>query len=186
MKKVSLPLTLCFVLAASIFTAAQQPAQQQTQPPKQSADSDVPDRADVLKLLELTRAKEQMRVALDGMIKQMRLGAEQGLKEKVPNATPEQLAKLDDLIESMFSGFELDQFVDAIVPIYQKHLTKTDLTALTAFYESPVGQKVLKELPAISAESIEAGGAVGRKMVADKSNEIDKKIAELINESKQQ
>jgi uncharacterized protein len=73
--------------------------------------------------------------------------------------------------------------VDAIVPIYQKHLTKADLEALTQFYGSPVGQKILNEMPAILSESMEAGGQIGQRMFAAKSAEFDKRVAELIESS---
>src|SRR5215467_12846145 len=116
---------------------------------QEAANADAPDRADVVKFLDLMHARQQMTQLLDGMAKQMRQGAEQGFKEKVPNATPEQLAKLDKICDSIFNSLPIDDLVDAIVPIYQRHLTKADLTAVTEFYSSPVGQKILKELPGI-------------------------------------
>jgi hypothetical protein len=143
----------------------------------------VPDRTDVLKLLELMHARIQMKQTIDGVTKQMRLGAEAGFKLKVPNATPEQLAKVDKLFNGIFDDLPLDEMVDAIVPIYQKHLTKADLEALTQFYGSPVGQKILNEMPAILSESMEAGGQIGQRMFAAKSAEFDKRVAELIESS---
>ena len=59
----------------------------------------------------------------------------------------EQLAKVDkicDLILGVDAG-RRDAGRDR--SIYQKHLTKADLAAITAF--SPAGQKILKEMPAI-------------------------------------
>jgi hypothetical protein len=43
-----------------------------------------------------------------------------------------------------------------MVPIYQRHFAKTEIDALTAFYSSPVGQKVLHEMPAVTSEAIQA------------------------------
>jgi hypothetical protein len=74
--------------------------------------------------------------------------------------------------------------VDAIVPIYQKHLTKADLTAITAFYSSPAGQKILAEMPAIMSESMQAGGEIGRRAFAAKSQQLDQEIAEFAKESR--
>lgn len=50
-----------------------------------------------------------------------------------------------DLIKNMPS----DQVVEAMIPTYQKHFTHGDIEAMNAFYSSPVGQKVLQELPAV-------------------------------------
>jgi hypothetical protein len=168
MKKLVLPIILCIVFAVPVPCAAQQ-----------VSDSDVPDKADVLKFLDLMHAKAQMSQVLAGMVKQFRLGAEQGYKSKVPNATPEQLAKVDHLFDGLFNDFPVDEMLDAIVPIYQKYLTKGELAAATAFYSSPAGQKILKEIPAITAEAMQAGGEIGSRMFAAKSQEFDKKLAEL-------
>jgi len=158
------------LLLAPAFVAAQQA-------------SDSPDRVQVLQFLDLMHARSQMTVVLDGMAKQIRAGAEESFKKKVPDATPEQLAKLDKICDSMFASLSIDDFIDAIVPIYQKHLTKADLAAATAFYSSPAGQKILKELPSIMSESMQAGAEVGRKTLAAKSEDLNRQIADLVKES---
>jgi len=173
MKKLVLLLILCSALVLPVLSRAQQ-----------ASDSDVPDKAEVMKFLDLMHAKAQMVQVMEGMAKQMRLGAEQGFKQKVPDATPEQLAKVDQLFDGVFSALPVDEMIDAIVPIYQKHLTKSDLAAITAFYSSPAGQKVLKEMPAIMSEAMQAGGEIGRKTFDAKSKQLDQQIAELVKETK--
>src|ERR1700730_3526098 len=138
MKKLVLLWTLCFMLAVAALSGAQQPS-----------DSAVPEKADVMQFLDLMHAKAQMVQVMEGMQKQMRLSAEQSFKRKVPEATAEQMAKVDEMFEGLFKEMPVDEMVDAIVPIYQKHLTRADLRAVTAFYSSPTGQKILKEMPAI-------------------------------------
>ena len=165
-------LCLCafMLLAASVFVAGQQ-------------TPDPPDRAQVLQFLDLMHARSQMTQVLSGMAKQMKIGAEDSFKKKVPNATPEQLAKLDKICDSIFASLSIDEFIDAMVPIYQKHLTKADLAAATAFYSSPAGQKILKELPSIMSESMQAGGEIGRKTMAAKSEDLDRQVDDLVKES---
>jgi hypothetical protein len=48
--------------------------------------------------------------------------------------------------------------LDDMIPVYQKHLTKGDVDAMGAFYSSPTGQKLLREMPAMTAESMQAAG----------------------------
>ena len=170
--RIRIPMLACCLFGCSILSSAQL-----------TNSSDVPDKAEVLKFLELMHAKEQAVHSIRAMATQMRLGAEEGFKQKVPNATPEQLAKVDKLFDGIFDDLPVDQLVDAIVPVYQKHLTKSDLAAITVFYSSTPGQKILKEMPAILSESMQAGGEVGRRMVAAKSAEFDKRLAELISVS---
>jgi hypothetical protein len=172
MKRLVLSLTL-LMLFVPVFVAAQP-----------SSDSDIPDKAEILKFLDLMHARTQMAQTLDGMAKQMRLGAEQGFKQQVPDATPEQLGKVDRLFDDIFKSLPIDEMMDAIVPIYQKHLTKADLAAVTAFYASPAGQKILKEMPAILSEAMQAGGEIGRRSFAAKSQQLDQEIAALVKETK--
>jgi uncharacterized protein len=149
---------------------------------QQADNADAPSKEDVLKFLDLMHARSQMVQSLAEITKQAKIGAEDGFRQKVPDATPEQLAKVDKLFDNLFSSLPIDQMMDAIVPIYQKHLTKSDLTAITAFYSSPVGQKVLKELPSIMSEAMQAGGEIGRKAFAQKSEQFDQQVTELMKE----
>ena len=148
----------------------------------QSAPDTVPTKEEVLKFLEVTQARARIAQMLDGMAKQGRLGAEQGFKMKVPDATPDQLRRVDQLADLMFKEFNPDELVDAIVPIYQKHLSKGDLEAILAFYASPAGTKLLKETPSIMAESMEAGGAIGRQKLESINRKIEEQIAQMIRE----
>ena len=174
MKKQIVLGTLCFVLAVSAASNAQT-----------LTNSDVPDKAQILQFLDLMHAKAQMIQAMEGMAKQMRIGAEQRFKDQVPGATPEQLAKVDAMFDGLFKDLPIDEMVDAIVPIYQKHLTKSDLAAVTAFYSSPAGQKILKEMPAIMAEGMQAGGEIGRRVFEEKAHKLDEQVAELAKEAKE-
>jgi len=173
MKRLLFSLGLCVLVAMPVFSAAQQ-----------AKDSEAPDKAEVVKFLDLMHARSQMVQALEGTAKQMKLGAEEGFKQKVPDATPEQLVKVDKLFDGLFASLPIDEMVDAIVPIYQKHLTKADLAAITAFYASPAGQKILTEMPAIMSESMQAGGEIGRRVFGTRAQELDRQIADLAKEEK--
>jgi len=58
----------------------------------------------------------------------------------------------DELNKSM----PIDEIMQAMIPAYQKHFTHGDIEAMSAFYSSPVGQKVLEELPAVTQEGMSA------------------------------
>ncbi len=65
--------------------------------------------------------------------------------------------------------------VDLIVPIYDRHFTDEDIKGLIAFYQSPLGRKLVDQMPQISAESMAAGQEWGRAMGA--------KVAERLKQS---
>lgn len=74
---------------------------------------------------------------------------------------------------------------EAMVPVYQKHLTKGDVAALTAFYSTPTGQKMLKELPQISAEAMQAVMPIIQKMTAKTMEQVREQIAQLQKQSEE-
>jgi uncharacterized protein len=59
---------------------------------------------------------------------------------------------MDELVKDM----PLDEMTDAMIPAYQNHFTHGDIAAMNAFYSSPVGQKVLQELPQVAQEGMKA------------------------------
>lgn len=50
-----------------------------------------------------------------------------------------------------------NEFISRLVPIYQKHFTADEVDGMVKFYSSPLGQKVLTEMPAAMAEASEVG-----------------------------
>lgn len=51
----------------------------------------------------------------------------------------------------------LNQLINLVLPIYQKHLTEDDLTGVIAFYDTPVSKKFAEKTPVITQESMIAG-----------------------------
>lgn len=138
-----------------------------------------PSREDVLKFLDLLRVKAQLAQYFEGVGKQAKLGAEEGFKQRVPNATPAQLAEVDKFAESLFKDMPVDEMLDAMVPIYQKHLTKEDMAGILAFYSSPVGQKLQREQTAMMQEGMQVGGEIGRRRIGTMMQQMDDFITKM-------
>nr|WP_276322562.1 DUF2059 domain-containing protein [Dyella soli] len=49
------------------------------------------------------------------------------------------------------------QFIGRLVPVYQRHFSSDELEGLLKFYRSPLGQKVINEMPTTMAEASQAG-----------------------------
>ena len=50
-----------------------------------------------------------------------------------------------------------------MVPIYQSHFTADDMTGLLRFCRSPLGQKVITQMPVTMAEGMKVGQQWGRE-----------------------
>src|SRR5690349_19462029 len=132
-----------------------------------------PSREEVLKFMEVLQLRATLVRYFEGVGQQAKLGAEEGFKQKIPNPTPEQLSAVDKFAESLFKDMPVDEMLDAMVPIYQKHLSKGDLDAILAFYGSPAGKKLLREQPAMMQEGMQVGGEIGRKRIGVMMQQID-------------
>ena len=81
--------------------------------------------------------------------------------------------------DGFLTGDGYRQVTDAVVPVYQKHFNAADIEGLIRFYRSPLGKKMVAQMPAVMSESMQAGQAWGRAraqaMLAElqKSGRID-------------
>jgi uncharacterized protein len=166
-------LATIFSLCASLVCVAQQSA------------SDAPaTKEDVQKYLDLMHSREMMTKMMDAMVKPMRqMTHEQYLKNK-DKLPPDFEERTNKMLEEQFKALPLDEMLQAMVPVYQKHLTKNDVQALIAFYSSPTGQKLIQELPAITAEAMQAVMPVLNQRVAALNQQMQKEIDQMINNSK--
>lgn len=122
-----------------------------------------PTDAQVRKLLELLRVRDDLQATLDSMRLHMQREAEQVFRDKFPNPSPQQLQSVKSIVDDSFQEVSLDDLIQDLVPVYQRHLTRSDVQALVAFYSSAPGQKILREQPAMIKESMQATGSNQQK-----------------------
>ena len=110
---------------------------------------------DVEALFTTMHIREQMRKMMDGMMAQMKQITHENVRKRKPTITREELAHIDAMADTAIKAYNLDDVFNDMIPIYQRHLSKPDIAAILAFYESPTGRKLLREQPAMIAESME-------------------------------
>lgn len=117
-------------------------------------------RKEIEKLLQLTGAEK-----LAFQVKTQMISALKAEMAEVPESFWEKVQKKMDTRELQ----------EKIIPIYDKYYTIEDLKAINAFYETPVGQKVLSTLPQIMQESIKIGQEWGKQAAEAAAKELEKK-----------
>jgi hypothetical protein len=142
--------------------------------------ADAPTRDQVLTLLDLVQARQTMAAAVEDLKQIMQSSAEESFRQKVPNATPKQIEALRGVFDEV-TKMPLDEMINTVITIYQRHLTKTDVDELIRFYSSPVGQKLLREQPQIMRESMQAGKEIQLKRMDEIQARIKERMDELIN-----
>jgi hypothetical protein len=102
----------------------------------------------VRKLLEVTGASGLGKQVADSMMDSFR---------KMPSLPP-------GFIDRFQQNLKTDTLIDLIIPIYLKHYDRQTLMAAIRFYESTPGQTMVKALPMVTKESMEAGKAWGAEL----------------------
>lgn len=144
--KMRLVLSACFV-ALSLSAGAQTTV---------SIAPDAASKEDVKKLFDVMASREQMSQLMQQVFAQMRKMNREEIKKRRPEITEADLTRMDQQSEDLIKTFPLDEMLNDMIPIYQRHFTKTEIDALSAFFSSPAGQKYLHEIPAVSAETMRA------------------------------
>jgi len=95
------------------------------------------------------------------MIEQMMAMA----RKDMPVDKPELSDKIFNIYkEEVHKAFTVERVNGYIIPIYDKYFTSEELSALIAFYESPLGKKVVSVLPQILSEASVVGEQLGREV----------------------
>jgi len=90
----------------------------------------------------------------------------ESMKEGRPEATRQR-------IDRMMTKMDPNELVDSIVVLYDRHLSTADVEGMLAFYKSPVGQKLIKELPSLMSEAMQLGKEWGERKAAEFQKEIE-------------
>ncbi len=136
------------VVIAVLFAATLPPAvrAQQLRPPVDSATA-----ATIHELLALTGS---VKLALSGM--EAMLPAQRAANPRIPPVFWDAFLARARADTSRLSAL--------LVPIYAAHFTRPELEQLVRFYRTPLGARLLKELPPIMQESVQAGQSWGAQI----------------------
>jgi uncharacterized protein len=151
---------MVFVVLIALF------AWSQTAPAGGSAAQ--PNAAKLAKIRELINLMGTPRVAVDLMKSEA---------ASIKKLMPFPPAAQDDFEKELLAAIDVNQLVDLIVPIYDRHFSEEDIDGMLAFYRSPLGQRVSQALPEITAESQTAGGEWGRRLGRTVGRKIGEKLA---------
>lgn len=164
-----------FILAALLFLGCIPLFSQQ--------QLDAATKEDVAQLMELAGTRALIQQMWARMAQQSAVTAADAYQQKHPDATPLQLREIaestgrymQDVTTKIFS---VDEILDVIVPIYQRHLTHADVQSIIEFYSSSAGRKMLKEMPTMMAESMQSVEPIIKKHLPEMQAAAQKAVDE--------
>jgi len=89
-------------------------------------------------------------VGVGKMLLQMNTQAVTTLQQSMPCVQP-------DFWQNYMDANQTQLFIGRLVPVWQHHFTSDEMNGLLKFYRSPLGQKVINEMPTTMAEANQAG-----------------------------
>jgi hypothetical protein len=169
MKRLIITASLCLVWCLTGFA-------------QQNADAPA-SKEDVQRYLDAVHSHDMMQKMVDAMAKPMhQMIHEQFLKEK-DKLPPDFEDRMNKLMDDMFRDMPFDEMMQAMIPSYQKHLTKGNINDLVAFYSTPTGQKLLREMPEIMAEAMQAMMPIMRTYVEKVQDRVQQEAVQLRRDS---
>jgi hypothetical protein len=149
-----------------------------------SSDDSPATKEDVQRYFQLVRSHDLMKKLMASMaqgIQQMTHEQYMKHQDELPAGYE---AKMNAMMDDMFSNMPMDEMMQAMIPAYQKHFTKGDIDNLVAFYSSPTGAKLLQEMPAIMAEAMQDTMPIMTKYMDTVQTRLQKETDTMIAEAK--
>jgi hypothetical protein len=171
MKRILLALTAC--LTFSLTGLAQQ----------SPADSPAT-KEDIERYLEVTHSRDLMKQMMDVMAKNVRGMAHDQLAKDRAGLPPDAEGRMNKRTDELLKSLPLEEMLQAMIPVYQKHWTKGDVDNMIAFYATPTGQKLLKDMPQTMAEAMQAMRPVMERYMETTKQQIEQEVAQLKKEHK--
>ena len=143
---------------------------------------DAATKQDVEDLMQLTGVRERMPAIYSAMAAQIASSFADRYRQEHPNANPAEVQKATtaatERAQLLFKTMPTDELIDAMVPIYQKYLTHSDIKAINEFYGSPTGQKLLQNSSAMTIDVMQTAMAVVKKHMPEIEAQVQKSAAD--------
>ncbi|MGA3045162.1 MAG: DUF2059 domain-containing protein [Terracidiphilus sp.] len=155
-----------------------------------------PTREQLAKLFELMRIKQQLAAVTQMMPalmqQQFTTTATQFRKDhpEMTSTTPEQqqaIAKvMSRFAQQAMSLYGVDEIIEDMSSLYQKHLSRSDVDGIITFYSSPAGQHMIDMTPVIMREFIPTVTQRVQERVKPLTEEMTKELMDISKPSTNQ
>ena len=160
-------------LAFPLFALAQTP----------SADSPAT-KEDMERYFQVIHLRDTMKQMLDLIPKQMHQMVHEQIAKNGASLPPDFETRMNKMTDEELKNFPIEEMLQAMIPVYQKHWTKGDVDTMIAFYSTATGQKVLRELPATMAEAMQAMQPIMQKRMNGMMERVQQEVAQMVKDSK--
>jgi hypothetical protein len=167
----------------TVFASTLLGQQQPTNPPDSSTLR--PTGAQVMKFMEVMQTRSRLQSSLETQRQEVGINVHNMFRKVLPDATPAEKDKFESIVAhalgDIFANYPIEDVLRDMIPIYQSHFSESDLNQIVAFYSSPVGQKVLKEMPAMSAELMRISNARLQPQIDEAMKNVSERLQGMVD-----
>lgn len=169
MKRLLIAVSLCLAICLPVIA--------------QQSEDTAATREDIERYLKVMNSHDMMQQMMDAMAKPMHQMVHQQFLRDRDKLPPDFEQRMTRMMDQMLHDMPMDEMMQAMIPAYQKHLTKHDVNELITFYSSPTGQKILREMPAMLADAMQSAMPVMQNYVEKVQSRVQQETAEMLKES---
>jgi len=141
-----------------------------------SANENPATREQIQKLFEVMQIRQQSHLMMDSIQRQMQAMTTQTIKARYPQINGAELARATKISEESLKAVPVDELLDDMIPIYQRHLSQTDVDAMIVFYSSPTGKKLMQEMPEITQEAMQVSYNRMQKQIDEVMQQVEDSV----------
>ena len=128
---------------------------------------DAATKQDVEDMMQIRGERDQIPLIYSAMTPQIASEFAARYQQQHPNANPAEVQKATteaiERFQLVVKAISPDELVEAMIPVYQKYFTHSDIKAINEFYGSPTGQKLVKNTIAMMMDTMQAVQPVVKK-----------------------
>lgn len=150
----------------------------------QQLPADAPSRQQVLSLFEAIQLRKTMESAQEVAMQSAVNTVQQMMRQSgvIPDAAMqrEMDALMKGVMEDVRAVLPIEEMLEAVIPIYQRHFTSEEVNAIIAFQTSPVGKKVVSLQPAMMQESLQALTPLQQRAMPDLMKRLNQRMQKVL------
>lgn len=128
----------------------------------------------IRELIQISGASSTLDMMRGPMIQQLRVNLDQALTDLTDDHRQQLIAVIEDEFEATFP-----EFVNMMVPIFDKTFTEQEINDVVAFYKTPSGKAFAEKQPQMMMQSMQVGQAWGQLFGQRVSERVKAKAKEL-------
>ncbi len=132
-------------------------------------------RKDIARLMELS--------GTDSIGNRVGVAVAQQIRSALEQQVPVQKQQVMDIADQVLQSWSIrfaedEQLRRELVGVYARSFTHPEIKELIAFYETDLGQKVIRQMPQIAADSMRVGQGVAQRLVPELEKELQRRFDE--------